>query len=272
MASYHRVLETFGRSVQDNTLECDCDIHPWEISINGEQWAGKIRLIGFIDVFFLISYSANARFEHGIIVYKENGVFEAVAGYKTDRLFSGREESKPTHVLPQVDQNTEDSEISETEEGPDSARHRLPKTPASHGENSSRINQQKGRPNDGQEDSGGVIEFYRSSTFTTKGLGHQIGLRATYRMSSVREYTVEIVKQCNGALNKRIRRGIKPHSTAELMKDVVRCGIITQGQLAGHIIEVLLAGSRLDDTAKKYLEELKSGNDAGRHFLSNERT
>lgn len=23
MASYHRVLETFGRSIQDNTLECD---------------------------------------------------------------------------------------------------------------------------------------------------------------------------------------------------------------------------------------------------------
>lgn len=65
---------------------------------------------------------------------------------------------------------------------------------------------------------------------------------------------------------------MKPHSTAELMKDAVRCGIITQGQLAGHIIEVLLAGSRLDDTAKKYLEGLKSGNDAGRHFLSNERT
>lgn len=47
------------------------DIHPWELSINGEQWAGKIRFIGFIDVFFLIAYSANARFEHGIIVYSE---------------------------------------------------------------------------------------------------------------------------------------------------------------------------------------------------------
>lgn len=45
------------------------DIHPWEILINGERWAGKIRLIGFVDVFFLICYSADARFEKGIIVY-----------------------------------------------------------------------------------------------------------------------------------------------------------------------------------------------------------
>jgi hypothetical protein len=80
MASYHRVLETFGRSIHDSTLECDCDIHPWEISINGEQWAGKIRLIGFVDVFFLISYSANARFEHGIIVYKDKLVLEELTG------------------------------------------------------------------------------------------------------------------------------------------------------------------------------------------------
>lgn len=45
------------------------DVHPWEIKINGEQWPGKIRLIGFVDVFFLFSYSANARFEKGIIFY-----------------------------------------------------------------------------------------------------------------------------------------------------------------------------------------------------------
>lgn len=87
MASYHRVLGVFGKSVKDKTLECDwyvyaaarnqgnfanhstSDIHPWEIKINGEQWPGKIRLIGFVDVFFLFSYSANARFEKGIIVY-----------------------------------------------------------------------------------------------------------------------------------------------------------------------------------------------------------
>ncbi|KAI0832947.1 hypothetical protein F5Y06DRAFT_186106 [Hypoxylon sp. FL0890] len=74
MASYHRVLKVFDRSIQDKSLECDYDIHPWEILINGERWAGKVRLIGFVDVFFLMCYSADARFEKGIIIYKDDEI------------------------------------------------------------------------------------------------------------------------------------------------------------------------------------------------------
>ncbi|KAI2624714.1 hypothetical protein GGS26DRAFT_208582 [Hypomontagnella submonticulosa] len=74
MASYHRVLKVFDRSVHDKSLECDYDVHPWEILINGERWAGKVRLVGFVDVFFLICYSAEARFEKGIIIYKDDEV------------------------------------------------------------------------------------------------------------------------------------------------------------------------------------------------------
>lgn len=69
----------------------------------------------------------------------------------------------------------------------------------------------------------------------------------------------------------RIMRGLKPHSTYDLMGDVIRCGIITQGQLAGHLMGVLLAGSRLDDTTRKYLEALTAGDGAGRQALSNEK-
>jgi hypothetical protein len=47
------------------------DIHPWDILINGERWAGKVRLVGFVDSFFLICYSGSSRFEHGIVVYSE---------------------------------------------------------------------------------------------------------------------------------------------------------------------------------------------------------
>jgi hypothetical protein len=47
------------------------DIHPWDILINGERWAGKVRLVGFVDSFYLICYSGQARFEHGIVVYSE---------------------------------------------------------------------------------------------------------------------------------------------------------------------------------------------------------
>ncbi|KAL7813525.1 hypothetical protein V8C44DRAFT_327012 [Trichoderma aethiopicum] len=72
MASYHRVLRTFGRTIEDSILECNYDIHPWDILINNERWAGKIRLVGYIDVFFLMCYSGESRFEHGIIIYKDD--------------------------------------------------------------------------------------------------------------------------------------------------------------------------------------------------------
>ncbi|KAL7812763.1 hypothetical protein V8C26DRAFT_406503 [Trichoderma gracile] len=72
MASYHRVLRTFGRTIDDNILECNYDIHPWDVLINNERWPGKIRLVGYIDVFFLMCYSGESRFEHGIIIYKDD--------------------------------------------------------------------------------------------------------------------------------------------------------------------------------------------------------
>lgn len=72
MASYHRVLDVFGRSDRRKTVECDCDIHPWDILIDGKRWSGKVRLIGFVDVFFLISYSGESRFEHGLVIYKDD--------------------------------------------------------------------------------------------------------------------------------------------------------------------------------------------------------
>jgi hypothetical protein len=41
--------------------------------VDGSRWDGKIRLIGFVDVFFLICYSGESRFEKGIIIYKDDG-------------------------------------------------------------------------------------------------------------------------------------------------------------------------------------------------------
>jgi hypothetical protein len=39
--------------------------------VDGSRWDGKIRLIGFVDVFFLICYSGESRFEKGIVIYSE---------------------------------------------------------------------------------------------------------------------------------------------------------------------------------------------------------
>ncbi|KAJ5614072.1 hypothetical protein N7528_007726 [Penicillium herquei] len=246
-------------SCGDQKLTSHSDIHPWELAINDEQWAGKIRLIGFVDVFFLISYSANARFEHGIIVYKDKLALEELTGIKSKHASESTEEEHP-----------------EPEENLDNAED--PNAPKKSEENS------KTKPTDAPAESEGAgdqkdeeitsPEFKKTSTLSIKSLGHPIGLRASYPKSWIRPYKVEITKPASWALSsikERIMRGLKPHSTYDLMSDVIRCGIITQGQLAGHIMGVLLAGSRLDDTTKKYLDGLTSGSDAGRQALSNEK-
>ncbi|KAL2161808.1 hypothetical protein VTH06DRAFT_7592 [Thermothelomyces fergusii] len=74
MTSYHRVLQVHGRSVHGKTVECDYDIHPSDVVINGERWAGKVRLVGFADAFYLICYTGESKFEHGIVMYKDDEV------------------------------------------------------------------------------------------------------------------------------------------------------------------------------------------------------
>ncbi|KAM3070200.1 hypothetical protein ACMFMG_003762 [Clarireedia jacksonii] len=101
MASYHRVLQIFGRSVEDKKLQCDCDIHPWEIRVNGKRWSGRIRLIGFIDVVFLISYSENSRFHDGIIIYKNDDIIEKLlksAGKEPEDFNLMSKRSEPTNL------------------------------------------------------------------------------------------------------------------------------------------------------------------------------
>ncbi|CAI7618587.1 unnamed protein product [Penicillium bialowiezense] len=271
MASYHRVLETFGRSIQDNTLECDCDLHPWEISINEEQWAGKIRFIGFVDVFFLISYSANARFEHGIIVYKDKLALEELTGIRNAKPNSeDRQDENDADEMTELQEPEED--LTELEAAGDEANADVSSKDAeqSSKDGSEQATQLIDKTQNTSEDIR-VPEVRNTSNLSIKSLGHPIGLRASYPKSWIRSYKVEITKPASWALSKRIIRGLKVHSTYDLMNDVIRCGLITQGQLAGHIMGVLLAGSRLDDTTKKYLAGLTSGNDAGRQALSNER-
>ncbi|KAJ6102408.1 hypothetical protein N7486_004835 [Penicillium sp. IBT 16267x] len=275
MASYHRVLETFGRSIQDITLECDCDIHPWEISINGEQWAGKVRLIGFVDVFFLISYSANARFEHGIIVYKDKLAVEEITGHIPDSKTKAAEKSKSDQESETKDAKGEHEEPEDLDEAEDED----PNAKSTEAESE----EAKPKPTDGQASKADQIqdtkptaeettpEFRKTSIYKITSWGHPVGLRATYPKSWIQKYTVEITKPCSWALGKRINRGLKPHSTYDLMNDVIRCGIITQGQLAGHIMGVVLAGSQMDDTTKRVIQGLTSGDGAGRQALSNEK-
>ena len=72
------------------------------------------------------------------------------------------------------------------------------------------------------------------------------------------------------SLSGRVKRGINLHSTAQLMQDVVHCGLITQGQLMGDIVGRYVTGGVRDDTMKKYMDGVSGGSGTG--TLSNENT
>ncbi|KAE8151550.1 hypothetical protein BDV25DRAFT_138786 [Aspergillus avenaceus] len=234
MFSYHRILKTFGRSVNDKTLQCDCDIHPWEITINGKRWTDKIRLIGFIDVFFVISYSANDRFEQGIIVYKDKLALEELEKNRVTR----EEES----TLNYAQNRNEESECETDDDESDEKVKRDPKQ----------------------------AEWQENRSYRTKSLGHKIELRTEYPKSWIQEYEIRINKPMNWALSKRVRRGLKPHSIGRLIRDVIDCGIITQTQFFAHITGAVLAGTTADDVLRKAFNGLGSYNNASRQALSND--
>ncbi|GKZ17699.1 hypothetical protein AbraIFM66951_009625 [Aspergillus brasiliensis] len=262
MASYHRVLAVFGKSVKDKTLECDCDIHPWEIKINGEQWPGKIRLIGFVDVFFLFSYSANARFEKGIIVYKERYDLEKLI-HQSDEARAGAGEKTLREIL----ENTSAGTIN------------IPATPTNpmseipcYGGKEGIIQVAEPATDQLTEDGEplGRLVFENTTSYKVCSLGHEVGLKAQYPVSSIQTWRIEINKPYHRGLRRRMKRAIKEHTTTELLEDVVRCGFISHGQMAGHVLSKYLVGGVLDDTLTKYIEGLAAGNGPGRVPLANE--
>ncbi|RAH59534.1 hypothetical protein BO85DRAFT_416743 [Aspergillus piperis CBS 112811] len=279
MASYHRVLGVFGKSVKDKTLECDCDIHPWEIKINGEQWPGKIRLIGFVDVFFLFSYSANARFEKGVIVYKERYDLEkllqqrdearAEAGEKIvegdlenasrEFLYSSSAPETPSSSFPGQEGKVRDIKTEVVELSPETS-------------GSSSPLESKQATNQSTENKNRLdrLEFENTTLYKVRSLGYEVGLKNRYPVSSIQEWVIEINKPYHRALRRRIKRAIKEHTTTELLEDVVRCGFISHGQMAGHVLSKYLVGGVLDDTLTKYIEGLAVGNGAGRVPLANQ--
>ncbi|KAK0737904.1 hypothetical protein B0T18DRAFT_473839 [Schizothecium vesticola] len=234
MASYHRVLEVFDRSIDQKSVECDYDIHPWDILINGERWSGKVRLVGFVDSFFLICYSGQSRFEHGLMIYKLMSIItEDDDIIRTTLLNAGVEpEALGLEVVNQkrVDEKNEPKAyFSFTSE-----RHGL--------------------------------------DYTITTLGHPIGLTTEYPASSLAKYTIKLRKGRDAVMKKRIRRGVTQHDLPSLLHDALRLGVITHAELIGTLIGKTVGGSTLEDVSGKYLGALAGAKGNKNLALSGERT
>ncbi|KAL4728141.1 hypothetical protein ACLX1H_004876 [Fusarium chlamydosporum] len=217
MASYHRVLDTFERSINLKSLECDYDIHPWDILVDGSRWDGKIRLIGFVDVFFLICYSGESRFEKGIIIYKDDVFIRDIlreANVTASEL--GLEVVNKNEIKAAQDKGRE----------PSLERH-------------FKFHSIKG-----------------GLDYTITSLGHEIGVKTRYAKTELKKYEIKIRKGRDFAMKKRIRRGVSQHDLFDLMHDAIRLGIITHAELIGHIVGKAIGGTTMQDVGSKYFEAI----------------
>ncbi|RYP38743.1 hypothetical protein DL768_010754 [Monosporascus sp. mg162] len=156
MASYRRVLQAFDRSVKQKSVECDYDIHPWDILINGARWDGKIRLIGFVDVFFLICYSGTSRFEKGIVIYK----------------------AEDDDAIRAIMRNTQ---VTAEQLGLEVV-------------NQDEVKEAKNRGRDIPEKYFDLKRLKGGLDYTVTSLGHEVGVRTEYEKTVLRKYVIKVRK------------------------------------------------------------------------------
>ncbi|VTO88851.1 unnamed protein product [Fusarium graminearum] len=233
MASYHRVLDTFERSVNLKTLECDYDIHPWDILVDGARWDGKIRLIGFVDVFFLICYSGESRFEKGIIVYKDDVFIREIL-----------RQTNVTATELGLEVTNNDEIVAAREKGREPILERYFKF---------------------QSIRGGL-------DYTIASLGHEIGVKTRYSKTELKKYDIKIRKGRDFAMKKRVRRGVSQHNLFDLMHDAIRLGIVTHAELVGHIVGKAIGGTTVEDMGSKYFEAITGARSSQNVALAGDRS
>ncbi|PLN76763.1 hypothetical protein BDW42DRAFT_198788, partial [Aspergillus taichungensis] len=260
MLSYHRVLAAFGRSVNDKTLECNCDVHPWEITVNGENWPGRIRLIGFVDVFFVIAYSANDCFMKGVIIYKDPKALGSLDGLRVpepaksdagdDKLRDDAGDDKLWDEYGYYYDSSDSGFDTDSDEDRDENI-----------EDSTKGKQRK------QQDR--RVKFQARSVYTASSLGHEISLKATFSPNSIQTYTVKVDRPASWAMGRRMKRALKTHGVFRLVQDALRAELITNGQMMGHVTGLLFTGGRFTDTISRAFQAT-SGDSAQRHTLAND--
>ncbi|KAL7794444.1 hypothetical protein V8C37DRAFT_376685 [Trichoderma ceciliae] len=246
MASYHRVLKNFGRSVDDKSLECDYDIHPWDILIDGERWAGKIRLVGFVDAFYLIRYSGESRFEHGLMIYKDDDCIRNTL--KAAKITPQDIELKVinTKNSTKIQENRDENDVN----GSEQSGNKTKKKPETYF--------------DFHSEKGGLH-------YTITSLGHPIGLGTEYPKEALKPHTIKIRKGRDKVMKKYIRRAVKQHSIVSLMHDVVRLGFISEAEIVGMALKNTLGGTTIEDTTGKVLSALTGTRSSNNLVLSSAR-
>ncbi|KAJ4287115.1 hypothetical protein N0V88_007737 [Collariella sp. IMI 366227] len=229
------------------------DIHPWDILINGERWAGKIRLVGFVDSFYLICYSGDSRFEHGIVVYKDDDAIRS--------------------TLQKADVNAADINLRAVNK--DKADQPANPEPPRY----FHFEAEKGGLDYRITSLGHPISLkteYPASSLRKYEIKLRKGRDSVMKSKLMPAYLSRTKKFPNPLTSwnkkkERIRRGVSQHDLFDLMHDALRSGIITHAELIGMIVGKTYGGTALDDMTSKYLDGLAGGRGAKNLSLSGEK-
>ncbi|KAJ5735255.1 uncharacterized protein N7483_000380 [Penicillium malachiteum] len=224
--SYHRILQSFGRSINDKTLECDLRLLQ---QFNQHAPEALAELLARESPEEKLEESANLNDNSSQHIYDSADEFdEDIITLQSESMISPNASKDSLGSIP-------DSLISNAKFSSDS---------------------DKPEPEPKKPD--------HRHTHVARTLGHEIHLSTKYRKSDVKVYRVEIAKPQNRPLRRRIKRGISPHGTYKMMGDVVRYGIISQAQLMNHLGKMVFGGGTFNETARKYFHALTKGDETSR--------
>jgi len=225
MTSYKRVLKAFGRTISDADCICNVQIHPWDIKLEkhktGEKpqtvrWEGNLQLIGYIDVIFLISYQGTARFQDGIVIYKDE---------KDPHLMVEGQVIKAPGDTRKQDKAQEKGAFQRTK-----SDEKVPKP------------KEKVKPE--IENPFDLDSLY----FIVNGWGHEIGPRTTFPYA--RKYTLSIRQVTADAT---VQKALRKHSAIDLLIDTAQIGLVAAAEATGHLLGK--ANTRVMETANEKFRE-----------------
>lgn len=230
MTSYKRILKAFGRTTSDADCLCNVQIHPWDIKLQkhktGENpqtvmWEGNIQLIGYIDAIFLICYQGTARFQRGIVLYKDE---------KDPHLMIEDRIIKAPDDVPNSLQDaaaTKHSTLQRTQSEDKMAKQK----------EKEKVKVEIDNPFD-------IDSLY----FIVNAWGHEIGPGTMFPYA--RKYSL-YVRQVTASAS--VQKALRKHSAIDLLKDTAQISIVAAAEAAGHLVGK--GNTRVMETAHEKFRE-----------------
>ena len=94
--------------------------------------------------------------------------------------------------------------------------------------------------------------------YTITSIGHPIGLRTKYNISSLEKYTIQLRKPQDPVLKQKYKNALKQHDTLDMIQDAMKLGFVSYAEILGHGMGHIYRGSSTLDIGKGFVGGLGS--------------